>query len=181
MTRCFIAIDLPKEITDELSRVQKEIYSEDAKLLNVKPENIHITLKFLGEIDDGQMEKAERVLAGLKFKKFKAKLDSIGVFPNESFIRVVWVGINPGERINEIHDTLDTELHREGFALDNEFENHATLARVKVVKDKKAFIEQLGKIKVKPLEFEVNSIALKESMLTPNGPIYGDIFKIKLA
>lgn len=178
--RCFISLDLPKEVQKELSEIQKQIFSDDVKLLNVKPENIHITLKFLGELDEEQLEKAESVLANAKFKKIKAKLDSIGVFPDENFIRVVWVGIDPAEEIDEIHDVLDKELHKEGFPLDKEFENHATLARVKSIKDKKEFVGQLKKIKVKPLEFEINEIHLKESMLTPQGPIYTDILKVKL-
>ena len=178
--RCFISIDLPKEVRNELSEIQKRIYSNDTKLLNVKPDNIHITLKFLGEIDGIQLDKIKGVLSKLKFKRFKARLNSMGVFPDENFIRIVWVGIEPKEKMHEIHDTLDNELHREGFPLDNEFESHATLARVKTVKHKRAFSELLNKIKINPLEFEINEISLKESILTPEGPIYSDIMKIKL-
>ena len=180
MARCFISIDLPKEIRDELSNIQKQIFSDDTKLLNVKPENIHITLKFFGELNEKEIEKVRNVMSKSKFKKFRAKLDSIGVFPDEKFIRIVWAGINPPEKIDEIHDVLDMELHKVGFSLDKEFENHATLARVKEIKDKKSFVEKLKKIKIKPLEFDINEIHLKESMLTPQGPIYSDIMKIKL-
>ena len=179
--RCFISIDLPKEIQKELSEAQGKIYSEEAKLLNVKPENIHITLKFLGELDENQVGKVQDVMNKSNFRKFRAKLGSIGVFPDEKFIRVVWVGIEPGEKVDEIHSILDSSLESEGFQKDREFENHATLARVKTVKDKKEFMEQLKKIKVKPLEFEINEIHLKESILTPEGPIYSDLMKIRLS
>ena len=180
MVRCFLSIDLPREIQEELSEIQKKIYSEDVKLVNVKPDKLHITLKFFGELEEDQIERVESVLSKIKFRKFKARLDSIGVFPDENFIRVVWVGVEPGEKVNEIHDKLDEDLHKEGFKLDSESESHITLARVKTIRDKKSFVQQLKSIEVKPLEFEINSLILKESILTPEGPIYNEIFKVKL-
>ena len=180
MTRCFIAIDLPKEIQKELSEAQKQLYSDDVKMLNVKPENIHLTLKFLGEIDEKQIERVQDVLRDMKCKRFKAKLGGAGVFPNQNFIRVIWVGIEPKESIIGLHEYLDAELSKLGFQKDKEFESHATLARVKTVKDKKEFADRIKKLKVKPIEFEVTEIALKKSTLLSSGPVYEDIFVERL-
>lgn len=180
MARCFISIDLPKEVQNHLKEIQKQILSDNVKLINVKPENIHLTLKFLGEIDEKQLETLKDALMKVRFPRFKAKLSSAGVFPNENFIRVVWIGIEPREKADELHSLLDGQLAKEGFAKDERFENHATISRVKSIKDKRAFVEELKKIKIKQMEFEISKIALKKSTLTPEGPIYEDLMEVKL-
>ncbi|GAF97237.1 unnamed protein product, partial [marine sediment metagenome] len=162
--RTFIAIDLPKEVSKELEDIQRKL--PEAKMNLVSAENIHLTMKFLGELTDDEANKVKEVLKKLEFKRFKARIGSLGIFPNPSFIRVVWVGIEPKEKIMEIHDKLDEELSKEKFRKDKAFESHATIARVKWLKDKKSFIDELQKIKIKPIEFEVSSIALKKSTLT---------------
>jgi len=177
--RCFISIDLSEEAQKELETVQHAIF-EDAILLNVKPENIHLTLKFFGEIDSKKIESVKNALAGLKIKKFKARLGNIGVFPDYHFIRVVWAGIEPHETINEIHKSLELCLGKLGFQFDSVFESHATISRVKGVKNKEMFIEKLKKIQLNPVEFDVESIKLKKSELTREGPVYEDLFELKL-
>jgi len=176
--RTFIAIDFLEEVKEELSKAQKKL--PEAKMTIVKKENIHLTMKFLGELNDNEVNKVKEVLRKMKFERFKAKLGEIGVFPNPSFIGVVWIGIEPKERFIEIHDKIDEELSKQGFRKDKAFESHATLARVKWLKDKKNFVEKLQKIKIKPIEFEVSSIALKKSVLTREGPVYEDIAKVEM-
>ena len=177
--RCFISIDLPKEVQEELSRVEEELKKENAQLILVNPKNIHLTIKFLGEIDDSQIKKVKEALSKLQFSKFKAKLSSLGVFPSLSSIRVIWADAEPKKNFKEIHDTVDKILFLEGFKTDEKWENHATLARVKWIKDKKAFSEKLQKIKLKPIEFVVKDIKLKKSTLTPK-VIYEDIMSVGL-
>lgn len=174
--RAFIAIDLPDEVKKELEMVQKKL--PEAKMNLVSPENIHLTLKFLGELGDSEVNKVKETLHRLKFKRFKAKLSKVGIFPNPSFIRVVWAGVEPKEKFVEIHDKLDEELIKEKFRKDKVFENHATIARVKWLKDKKEFIESLQEIKIKPIEFEINNVVLKKSTLTEKGSVYEDVMKI---
>ncbi|MFC1685777.1 RNA 2',3'-cyclic phosphodiesterase [Nanoarchaeota archaeon] len=178
--RCFISIDLPKELQLELARVQKEIEDIDVKMNLVDTDKIHLTMKFLGELNDLQVENVVKVLKELRFNKFKAKLERIGVFPNASFIRVVWLGVKPREEFVKIHDKIDHELHQIRFKKDQIFENHATLSRVKWLKDKTKYFEKLHKIEVKPLEFTVDKIHLKKSTLTESGPIYEDLFVLEL-
>ncbi len=175
--RCFLAIDLPEKVKKELREVQKNL--PPAKMTLVDPDKIHITLKFFGEIEDSKYNKIKEVLKKFKFKKFKAKLGVIGVFPGPSFIRVVWVGVEPKQNLLELHNLLDGGLGNEGFKRDKSFENHATLARVKFLKDKEAFVKGLTKIKIEPLEFFIEGISLKKSTLTPEGPIYEELFHLK--
>ena len=174
--RCFIAIDLPKDVKKELSLIQDRI--PEARMALVKLENIHLTMKFLGEISESDVEKVKNALGELKFKKFRAKLSGIGVFPGPAFIKVVWVGVGPKDKFEELHATTECMLEEAGFAKDFDFENHATLARVKFIPDKASFIKKLGEIKVKPIEFNVEGLCLRKSILTEEGPIYEDLMKV---
>jgi 2'-5' RNA ligase len=178
--RCFISIDLPEEVKKELAAIQKQIPRENAKILDVNPNILHLTLRFLDEIDDFKVNQIKKILENLKIKKFKAKISKIGVFPDENFIRVVWTGLEPSEKFREMHEIIDNELEKIGMKKEERFESHVTLCRVKFVKDKKAFIEGLKKIKVKEMEFNVDSIKLKKSTLTEEGPVYEDIADINL-
>ena len=174
MTRCFIAIDLPENIKKEIIQIQKSLPEFKGKL--TEEENLHLTLKFLGEISDETANEVKERLKKIKFKKFKSNLKGLGVF-SEQFIRIVWMKL---ENCDELQKEIDNSL-RDLFKKEERFMSHLTIARVKAVKDKKLFIETLEKIKVKPVEFSVDSFKLKKSVLTEKGPIYEDLLKVELA
>jgi len=183
--RCFIAIDL--NIKVELKRIQEHLQNDNRNMIKanfVNPEILHLTLRFLGELDDFKVNKTKDIvreaLKNARIQKFNARLNSLGVFPSEHFIRVVWASLEPNEKFLEIHNIIDNELEKLKIKKDERFESHVTLARVKWLKDKKDFIEKLKKIKVEPVEFVVDSIKLKKSTLTKQGPIYEDIYEFKL-
>lgn len=178
--RIFISIELPKGVQKEIVSVQKQIQNSDVKMTLVESGIVHLTMKFLGELTDNRVEQVVNELKKLKFKKFKAKLGRVGVFPNPNFIRVVWLGVNPRDEFVNVHDKIDEALHKIRFRPDKVFENHATLSRVKWLKDKTKYFEMLHKIEVKPVEFVVDKIHLKKSTLTESGPVYEDIFVLKL-
>ena len=181
--RCFIAIDLDKKAKEELSKVQEEIERENKDKMKanfVNPDILHLTLRFLGEIDDARVNRIKEILKQLKIEKFNARLNGLGVFPSSNFIRVVWVGLEPKQKFIEIHNMIDTELEKLKMKRDERFESHVTLARIKWLQDKRKFLEKLKKIKVNPIEFCVDSIKLKKSTLTKEGPIYEDIFCLQL-
>ena len=88
--RTFIAIFLPKEILDYLYEVENKLKKElPAKINWVAKENLHFTLKFLGQVDEKNINSIKERLNRIKFGSFKIDLDKIGVFPNEEFIRVI--------------------------------------------------------------------------------------------
>ena len=176
--RCFICIDLPKEVQNELSKVQNAL-PEDSKLILIKPKDIHLTIKFLGEIDEDKAEKVKELLKKLNFLKFKAKIGGTGVFPTPSFIRVIWAGLEPKEEFSKIHEIVDKLLSLENFPADKEWTTHATLARVKFIQDKRIFTEKLNQLKFKPIEFTVDNLKLKKSTLTPEGPVYEELLSLK--
>ena len=97
--------------------------------------------------------------------------EKIGIFPDESYIRVVWIGFKGEDILFELHKSIDISLSRM-FDMEKQFLGHITLARVKFVKDKKQFIEKLSSIKIEQKEFNIGSFKLYKSTLTKQGPVY---------
>jgi 2'-5' RNA ligase len=176
--RCFVAIDLPEEVKKELVKLQRELPEATMKL--VEPENLHLTIEFLGELTDFQVNQCKQELKKIEFQKFKAYFSSVGFFPSEQYIRVVWVGLEPQAIIKGLHEKIHNAL-KSIVKLDERFESHITLARVKYIGDKKTFIGGLRGLKPRRVEFGVNSFALKKSTLTRQGPIYEDVVKFNSA
>ena len=114
------------------------------------------------------------ILKNVKFKKFEVFLDSIGIFPTENYIRVVWVGLKPEDYILSLQKIVDESL-KELFKKEKYFKAHITLARVKYPEDKKLFLEQLRKIKIENKKIEIKDFRLMKSTLTPKGPVYEDL------
>lgn len=179
--RCFIAVDVDNpsvsSFIDELSEV-------GAALRVVRPENLHLTLKFLGEVPDDSIDSIKKAMddSFSHFDAFEASLEGTGAFPSENYMRVVWVGFEENrERFIEMQKVLDENLASLGFAPDKRFHPHLTLARVKSQKGKgklKAFINKnkersFGKLKV-------DSVELKKSVLGPKGPVYSTVGETKL-
>ena len=173
--RAFIAIDLPEGVKDISVKVQEKIKG----FAVIKPvKDVHITLKFLGDVDENQIQEIRKEISVIKKKKFKIHTSNIGVFPNQNFIRVVWIGFEPKKDINDLKKEIDNNLIRFGFKRD-EFIAHATIARIKSIKNKERFLGIL-KEKIDNIEFEVNEFKLKKSTLTKQGPIYEDICSFDL-
>jgi len=124
MARVFIAFDVSNEARDYLFDLQKKI-SKFVKAKWVEKKNIHLTLKFLGEIDDEKLGKVKKELAKIKFKRFDVVLDELGVFPDENFIRVIWVGLKSDDIFN-LQKKIDEDL-LESFSSDQKFTSHITL------------------------------------------------------
>lgn len=168
--RAFIAIETPKEINNILKDIQKKF--EGSGKINFTKEPYHLTLKFLGEITEEQSEKIKTLLKDIKLKPFELELTSLGAFPNERYIRVLWVGVK-GEKVNELQQQIDTKLTGM-FGKDLRFHAHITLGRVKFVKNK-AEMKELLKTKVPNIKFEVKEFKLIKSILTSKGPEYEDV------
>ncbi len=166
--RLFIAIPVPEPVQEHFLFLQKQLPS-DAKITKVKA--FHLTLKFLGEVDESKLAVIKQQLATVSFDAFTAKLAGTGIFPDEKMIRVVWVGLEPADIIKNLQKAIDESL-KDFFELDTRFHPHITLGRVKHVEDKQAFRESVQKLQVEPLEFPVTSFELIKSTLTKEGPVY---------
>ena len=168
--RLFIAVDF-NEFEGYFHELQS-LLPKNAKLNLTKV--FHLTLKFLGEVQPKDAKAIIRVLKPIKFDGFHLFLDSIGVFPSESYIRVMWVGLNPADNILDLQKVIDDSL-KSMFKKENCFKPHITLARVKYVEDKKSFAEKLKNIEVEKKKIEIKEFKLIKSTLSPKGPSYEDL------
>ncbi|MCD4759367.1 RNA 2',3'-cyclic phosphodiesterase [archaeon] len=168
--RLFIAVELPKEVKEELYRIQKLIKPSLAKIKWVPKKNLHLTLKFIGETEVSVEEISER-LSKIKFDSMKVGLDNFGVFSKGNETKVLWVDIKPGGEVIELQQKVDSELFSL-FKKDQKFKLHLTLGRVKFVKKKEEFLKVLKEIEVKHIEFEINEFKLMESKLSKDGSKY---------
>ncbi len=166
--RLFLAIDIPEEIKEEISKFQGQLKMKGIKL--VEKENLHITVKFLGEIDEETLK--EILNLDLSIQPVKIKLKTLGTFPNSNYIRVIWIGVY-NENLIEIFKEVDKKLSNLGFKREGEYVPHLTIGRVKFIDNKKKLKDRIEKYKdVDFGEFEAQHIKLYKSTLTPNGPIY---------
>ena len=173
MKRVFISIELPENIKKEIQKIQEKLPEFHGK--KTEFENLHLTLKFLGEIDDEKIEEVRKRLNKVEFKKLECGIDEIGVF-NEKFIKIVWIHLNGCEELQKKIDEFLFGL----FGKEKRFMSHITIARIKSVKDKKKFLGELKKIKLKEIKFVVDKFRLMESVLMPEGPKYKTIEEYNL-
>ncbi len=172
--RLFIAIEIPEDIKEYLVKMQQNIDAAKNKIRFVNKDHIHLTLKFLGEVQPNKLDDIKNNLKEIDFKPFSVVLDNIGVFPSESCIRVVWVGLKPEEQVLELQKNIDENL-KKLFKKEKGYKPHLTIARVKYVEDKKQFIDELKKIKVENKKIDVPNFRLIKSTLTPKGHVYEDL------
>jgi len=174
--RCFIALDLPRQVINEIKKIQNLIWKKTlftGKI--IEPENLHLTLKFLGEIDNKKIEEVKKKLREIEFKEFDVGVGRVGVF-SKNFIRIIWVELKgAGKLQKEIDDKL-----KDLFAEEQRFMSHITIARVKNVRDKKELLDYLDRMKIKKMKFKIKSFFLRKSELFSEGPVYKNIGKYNL-
>jgi len=162
--RSFISIKIPKEVKEKVKEVQEKLPEFIGKTTEIN--NIHLTLKFLGEIDEKKFERIKERLRSIKFNKFMIDVGDIGVF-SEKFIRIVWLHLTNCEKLQK---EVDEKL-KEIFDKEERFMSHLTIARVKSC-DKEKFLEELRNIEVPKIKFEVEKFYLMKSELSSEGPKY---------
>jgi 2'-5' RNA ligase len=149
----------------------------------VEEDNLHMTLKFLGEVEEKKIEEINKALGFLQEKKaFQMTIYGAGVFPNPAYVRVIWAGVREdAEETRKLQGEVDAQLLPLGFPRDDRFHPHFTLARVRSV-DKgrlKTFLQENATLNLG--SFTVSSIELMESRLGPKGPAYSIIRSFPLS
>lgn len=182
--RSFVSFDISSgEILKKIQDVQEKLVETQADLKVVKPKNIHITMRFLGEISSETIEKVIEQMEEIKSQSFDIEFKGIGTFPNIKYPRVIWIGIKKGsDELKEIYTQLEPRLNKIGFNPDKKgFSPHLTIARLRSGRNRKTLIDilrHLEFLEIGILRAEI--LRLKKSNLTPSGPIYSTIHEVNL-
>lgn len=182
LTRSFIAFDIEDEsVIKELSRAQSALLKTGADIKIVEPKNIHVTIRFLGEIPPAMIDKIYAEMDKVAFSPFDIEVRGLGAFPSIRHINVIWAGIKRGsDALRSIYYQLEPSLQRLGLRPDDKgFSPHITIARVRgggrreelvqVIKEYEDY--RFGTIRARCLR-------LKKSVLTPQGPIYSTLREV---
>ena len=178
--RCFIAIEIPEAIQNQLARIQGTLRNQIQKASWVKPSNIHLTLKFLGDVDPEDLESIGEAIEGvaIRHRSFSLRIGGLGAFPNFARPRVIWTGVKVGgERVSAIAQDINMALSDFGFSLDTKkFNPHLTIARLKERIDLRPYTNQYRQYdRIDGAGMSVDTISLIQSQLHPTGAIYSTL------
>jgi len=177
MMRSFVAIPLNAEIISRIEKAQRELKTLSADVKWVNPTSIHLTLKFLGNIEEGDIEKiAQGIQQGIRgFQPWIAAVKNMGAFPSLKNPRVVWIGIDdPGGQLIELQNHVEKEMENLGFEKEERaFSPHLTLGRVRSPKGKDELVKYLVDEREQIFgEIKVDRVILFKSELRPSGAVY---------
>ena len=183
--RTFIAIELDNTIKDNVSELIQKLDTGGRNIRWVKPQGMHLTLKFLGDVSEDKNTKVKSVLGSIAtdYSRFPLSLKGTGTFPPAARIpRVVWIGIEKNEFLQNIQDRVEKELHNIRFPKEKrKYFPHLTLGRVKGLQNIETIMETLNQYK--EAEFggmTVNKITLFKSTLKPTGAEYAILSEFHL-
>jgi len=181
--RTFIALDMPPEIKTALEKYVQPLKSLRGRVSWVKRENLHLTLKFLGDTPANRVDEIAVALQEVATAStpFAADIADCGAFPNDKASRVLWVGINDESgTLLKLAKAIDERLHRFGFAKEKrDFTPHLTIGRVKDLRIPE-IIRGLKEKMFTAMPAQFDEIIFMQSELNPAGSIYTPLLKLKL-
>jgi 2'-5' RNA ligase len=187
MIRAFIAIDLPEEVSVAIGEAQARLKRAHVgvKISWTKVENIHITLQFLGYVEEPAVEKIKTTLQSVSVNHapFELSIRGAGAFPNENRPRVLWVGCEDAQgKLKALAGAVQAAMGPLGFEPEHrEFSAHLTLGRVKFPKPDAALTRALDSVKNEAFgTMRVEAMHLFESQLHPQGSVYSKLSSHKL-
>ena len=187
--RVFIAVELPPKVRSALSELIEKLRDTQIPGLRLaRPEGIHLTLKFLGDVPKSQVESIAAAVsqAAQASRAFALELGQPGVFPNRNAPRVLWVGIDGGlSPLLTLHQQVEDALATLGFAKERRgFNPHLTVARIRdgtSKADRQRAAEAIFSTQVQTgLPIDVDSISLMQSTLLPGGAVYESLASMPL-
>lgn len=178
LLRLFIAIELPTDLKEKVTYLQRQIAKGITGVKWVAQDNLHLTLKFLG---DNPQESVPRIVKAMNdtveaFTTFPLVLGGLGCFPNKSKPKVIWLGIK-GHRILELQSRLEDKMEEQGFLRENRrYSPHLTLGRIRDNFHCEISWDEITKAQGELIgEWQVADVKLYQSTLKPQGPIYHTI------
>lgn len=182
--RSFIAIELPGEVKASLAEIQQSLKKSGADIRWVKTDNIHLTLKFLGDIEEKSIPGIVQALKGAcrNHKVFSIDISGIGSFPVKKSPRVLWSGISDNGELMQLQAEIDETMASLGFDPERRtFSPHLTIGRFRSSRGRGALLDKIELIKHDSFGlFDVRSIYLIKSDLKPSGAVYSRIGEFPL-
>lgn len=189
LTRTFIALELPtkthQEISTQTAWLRQDFGTDLVRW--VPPSNIHLTLKFLGDISSAKIEQVCQVLSDItgRHEKHKVTISGLGTFPNYRRPRVIWIGIQAPETLKALHQELEAATAKLGFPPEKRsFKPHLTIGRVKnhiSNKNIESLQQALSSTKIGFIDtVEFNALHLFKSDLKPSGAVYTKLYSAAL-
>jgi 2'-5' RNA ligase len=185
LIRSFLAVELPEAIRKRIEEIQADLRSSNSDVRWVRPDKIHLTLKFFGNIEESRVDtittSIEPLVAGTSH--FSLEVQGLGAFPNIRNPRVIWMGlIDEKQVLMPLQKQLESTLEAIGFPVeDRPFRPHLTLGRVNSGRGKDELIGRIQTYKEERFgDLEVSRFVLFKSDLRPTGPIYTPLREVKL-
>ncbi len=184
MIRSFIAVDIPEAVRENLDGLLGKLKTNQADVKWVKSKSIHITLKFLGDVEEMQLPQIKEIMGNVakNIQPFTVSIEGTGAFPNDRRPRVLWVGVRKGsETLIRLAADIDSQLAAIGFEREKQsYSPHLTLGRVRSPKKIDSVIDMMHSMTFHAGEFLNENILLMKSDLRPDGAVYTVMEKIKL-
>ncbi len=185
MARIFLAIDLPAHLIDAIRHEQLRWKKSNAGVKWVDPGQIHLTLKFIGEIAESRLKQLIEAAEGVcrQLPRFDLAIQGTGAFPSIARPRVFWLGVSGDiDKLRTLHAAIEAGLEKIGFPReDRRFSPHLTIARTKRDKNLKELLRQMAKTKLPSEAFNVKEVVIYQSILGPEGPKYIPVARCQLA
>jgi RNA 2',3'-cyclic 3'-phosphodiesterase len=180
--RSFVSIDVEDEqILSKVESIMSSLSSLGGDLKPVERDNIHLTLKFLGNIGLAMLAEVKSSLGKVKFEPFSLEIKGAGAFPNMKRMNVIWIGVGEGwSQAQQIFEQTEKYLHEAGFSRETRpFSPHITIARVRSGRKRDEVAAFLGHLADESLgTFNADRVRLKQSVLSPSGPAYSTLFEV---
>ncbi|MCK5077219.1 MAG: RNA 2',3'-cyclic phosphodiesterase [Calditrichia bacterium] len=173
--RTFIAIEIPENIKENILQVIEQVKSSYPKIAWTKTTAYHLTLKFLGEVEENMIDPISEKIEGIagNFTPFKIDVEGVGVFPNKRAPKILWAGLYmPDDSLLELQAKIEDSLYDLNFEKEKrKFKPHLTLGRVKR-KMPPEFADEFFKCSLPKQTFTVDKIIVMKSELKPTGAVY---------
>ncbi len=183
--RAFVALEVAEpEVIDALVAAQGQLSRTGADLKLVERENLHFTIRFLGEISKEAAADVDSRLRRLSLKGGEVEVKGMGAFPSEARPRVVWSGVSAKDEatVLEVADSVAKALEGVGQPEEKPFHPHITLARVRSPRNSQALTSELRSGGSRSFgSTNLSAFKLKSSTLTPKGPVYSDVGEYSLS
>ncbi len=183
--RTFIAIEIPDETRKEMTEAQQRLKGSGVEASWPRPEGIHLTLKFLGEVPETRITE---IMDGIRHSvqgiaPFRLDVGGIGTFPGPKNARVVWIGLSGDtETLKRLQAAVEDSMARLGLERDDRpFTPHLTIGRIKYIRSRDRWLKTLEETRdIKLSGFDVTSISLMKSELKSSGAVYTELGRAEL-